>query len=297
MQTADNRPTPERVARRAMVLALVMYRAALEQFPGRAKFESLHGQIPAWRGRLGLGAELEIKERDFLNAPLGQADEKVRVNADWRNEGLAVLAWALQRFELPQYDEQASPEAAGASIGFDEDLLDRTDTAAAEQVLRQAKLRPASQIDRYATHITLVNWRLRTFRLNPAVTPSVCFQRLPDGTLRPIADDADGKNEVGFDRRRMDFARYLRAHPSFNENWLEGLRLVKNDLALRDSSALGFFRRLYRPAGKAIGDATEGDVQTCLEIVIERHIAAYWLQGDNPVYSQVDPSTILTGLR
>src|SRR5260370_3449517 len=154
MQTADNRPTPERVARRAMVLALVMYRAALEQFPGRAKFESLHGQIPAWRGRLGLGAELEIKERDFLNAPLGQADEKVRVNADWRNEGLAVLAWALQRFELPQYDEQASPEAAGSSIGFDEDLLGRTDTPPAEQGLREAEMSPAAPIERYAQPTT-----------------------------------------------------------------------------------------------------------------------------------------------
>jgi hypothetical protein len=297
MQAADNRPTPKRVARRAMVLALVMYRAALEQFPGKAKFESLHGRIPAWIEQLGLDAELELKERDFLNAPLGQADEKVTISAVWQNEGLAVLAWALRRFALPQYDEQASPEAAGASIGFDEDLLDRTDTAAAEQVLCEAKLRPPSEIDRYATHITLVNWRLRTFRLNPAVTPSVCFQRQPDGSLRPIADDSDEKSDVGFDRRRMDFAGYLRAHPSFNENWLEGLRLVGGDLALRDSSPFGFFRRLYRPTGKAIGDATEDDVQTCLEIVIERHIAAYWLQGDNPVYSQVDPSTILTGLR
>ena len=164
MHAPDNRPTPERVARRAMVLALVMYRAALEQFPGKAKFESLHSRIPAWIERLGLDAELEQKERNFLHAPLGQADEKVRINADWRNEGLAVLAWALKRFELPHYDEHASPEAAGASIGFDEDLLDRTDTATAKQVLREAELRPASQIDRYATHITLVNWRSGTFR-------------------------------------------------------------------------------------------------------------------------------------
>src|SRR5260370_18653032 len=154
MQTADNRPTPERVARRAMVLALVMYRAALEQFPGKAKFESLHSRIPGWIERLALDAELEIKERDFLNAPLGQADEKVLVNADWRNEGLAVLAWALKRFALPQYDEQASPEAAGASIGFDEDLLDRTDTAAAQQGPRGAEIRAAAPIERYAQPTT-----------------------------------------------------------------------------------------------------------------------------------------------
>ena len=59
--------------------------------------------------------------------------------------------------------------------------------------------RPAAEIDRFASHVTVVGWRLRQFGIVP--TP-------------------------------MDYVGYLRQHGSFTETWLEQLRFVNGDLAI-----------------------------------------------------------------
>jgi hypothetical protein len=155
------------------------------------------------------------------------------------------------------YDELTSPRKTVASVGLSDELLATGDTAPAKKLFRDAELPPAAEIDRFASHITIVNWRLRTYRL---------------------AKMAGGPQNTD---KSMDFVGYLRAHSSFKESWLKGLRLVGNDLAI---------------GGKAIGDAPPDEVGRCESIAVERQIAAYWLQGDGPVYSKVDASTILFGL-
>jgi len=277
-EPAPARPSAERVVRRAMALCLVMYRSSLEDFPGETEYEKLHDRLPQWIDKLGLASELEKEEHDLLLAPLGKADERVVRNASWRNEGLGILAWALRRFELPEYDDYVDPVEAGERIGFNEDLLAAMDTTAAEDVLRQVELRPAAEIDRYAAHITIVNWRLRTFRLVPEKTPSVQLGTLPD---KEGSEPPKESRDAGFDGTRMDFVGYLRAHPSFKESWLNGLTLVDGDLAI---------------GGRSIDAASREYVDTCASIAVERQIAAYWLQGDHSIYSGVDPTTILLGL-
>jgi hypothetical protein len=268
-KTASDRPSAERAARRAQVLALVMYRASLEQLAGEAEYEALHGRLPEWIDKLDLASEIEPAERKLLLAPLGKADPRVVTNSYWRNEGLGVLAWGLKRFELPRHDENTPPVEAGESVGFNEDLLDAMDTTKAEKVVRQAELRPAPEIDRFACHVTIVHWRLRNFKL----------RRISKTPVEP-ADPEEFPFGHGIGEA-MDFAGYLRAHPSFKESWLNGLPLVDGDL------------EMY---GKPIGDASRADVDTCASIAVERQIAAYWLQGDARVYSEVDPATVLTGL-
>jgi hypothetical protein len=133
-----------------MVLSLVVCRASLEQFAGEAKYEALRHRLSEWIRRLDLAAELEKEERAFLRAPLGRADEQMRLDASWRVEGLGVLAWALKRLELPLYDDQVSARDATASVGFSEQMLDTLDTAVAQKLLDQARLRPNAEIDAYA---------------------------------------------------------------------------------------------------------------------------------------------------
>ena len=239
-------PTPQRVAARAMVLGLVLYRASIEQFRKDAAFKKLHALLPEWIDRLGLAAELEPQEDEMLRARLGRADPRVVTNAAWRSEGLAVLAWALNRFELPVYDQLADPRAATASVGFAEEKLAAMDTAAAKDLLLHAEIRPVPAIGMFASHITVVGWRLRQFGLQPGP---------------------------------MDYASYLRAYPNFKEHWLENVRIINGDLAIGD---------------QAIADAPAEDVATCEGSAVERQIAAYWLQGDGPIYSEVDPSTLLS---
>jgi tetratricopeptide (TPR) repeat protein len=248
MATKIERPSAERVARRAMVLSLVVYRASLEQFVGEAKYEALRRRLSEWVKRLDLAAELEKEERAILRAPLGQADEQMCLDASWRVEGLGVLAWALKRLELPLYDDQASARDATASVGFSEQLLDTLDTAGAQEFLDQARLRSQAEIDAYAVHATLVHWRLRQF---------------------------------GLDGKRMKFVRYLRSHPSFKESWLGGLQFVAGDLALR---------------GQTLSEVPPEHVATFTSAAVERQEAAYWLQGDEPVYAHVVANTVLVGL-
>jgi hypothetical protein len=240
------RPTPpsaRRVAARALVLATVVRRAYLEMNLKDTPADSWNPQrehLCAWLRDLGIAGELEPQERDFLQAPCGQVDQQLVTNAACRGEGLAVLAWALNRFGLPAYDEEAfPPDPAQESIGFGNLQL-------AREALNSGILRPATEIERFAIHATVVTWRLRTFRLYPGP---------------------------------WDLVGYLRSQPSFREPWLEGLRIVDGDLAVGDL---------------AIASALPEKVQTCERTAVERQIAAYWLEGDDPIYSKIDPTTLLS---
>jgi len=262
-------PSPQGAAMRAMVLCTVVGRAYLELYgPGKSIFQFLSRRAAEKERSMmreaieisELEEELEPDERELLETPFGRADKSALVRAAWRAEGLALLAWALQRYEIPPYDQRVPEDdiiaqggrlTVGSWFAF---LMDENKKAPWES----AELRPESEIGKYASHITIVNWRLTTFRMSPEQT-----------------------KEAGINPKRMDFVGFLRAHPSFKETWLDGLRIIGGDLAIGD---------------KAIGDAPEEEVYRCMSIAVERQIAAYWLQGDNEVYSKVVPATILMGL-
>ena len=147
-----------------------------------------------------------------------------------------------------------------------------------------ARLRPAEEIRRFASQITIVHWRIRTFQLDPElVAPSVTFDVRSDrppvpkdegAVLRKVAKPGTGIREP------MDFSAYLRRHPRFQDYWLDHLRLLDGDLVLGD---------------RGIADAFPPRVSECRSIAVERQIAAYWLQGDDPTYSKVAASTVLSG--
>jgi hypothetical protein len=224
-----------------MVLAGVVWRASVEmQLQDIRNPDELRDYFFAWLHGLGIAGELEPQERAFLQKPFGRVDEKLVAQSAWRSEGLAVLAWALKRFALPAYDIAVFvPDPAQESVGFG-------NRDVARELLDTGALRPSSEIDRFASHMTMVSWRLRQFGMQP--TP-------------------------------MDFVGYLRSFASFKESWLEDLRLVDGDLAI---------------GAQSIDEAAPEDVQRCRSIAVERQIAVYWLQGDDTVYSKVDPATLLS---
>src|SRR5262249_34991627 len=105
-------PSARRVAARALALSAVVCRAYLEMSRADMPSESWEPQRAHLFARLqglGIAPELEPPERAFLHVPVGGADPRLVTDAAWRGEGLAVLAWALNRFELPAHDEQAFP--------------------------------------------------------------------------------------------------------------------------------------------------------------------------------------------
>src|SRR5262249_14388862 len=116
-------PPSRRVAARALVLAAVVARASLEMnvrdthpvSPGPMRDQDL-----ARLQRLGVAGQLEPGERAFLRTPIGRVDPVLVSNAAWRGEGLAVLAWGLNRLALPAYDEPAPPpDRTTKSVGFE----------------------------------------------------------------------------------------------------------------------------------------------------------------------------------
>jgi hypothetical protein len=111
-------PSAERVARRALILAAVVCRGTIEEDAGDADAEVLRQSLPQWLDDVGIASDVEPEELTVLHAPLGSLTPQQRIDATWRAERLAVLAWALGRYELPAYDYQCDPFAIAQSLGF-----------------------------------------------------------------------------------------------------------------------------------------------------------------------------------
>lgn len=171
-------PTAERVARRALALTAVTARAILEQDADEPDAEERRDDLMAWVREMGIEDELEGPdewgrspgERSILESPLGAMDEQAQINATWRTEGLAVLAWALGVHQLPPHDAPVDVTALWDSLGFMEPYRARA-------LLANPTLRPREEIEVLRKHLLALHWRLR------------------DHTLRP---------------RRMDFAEFAR---------------------------------------------------------------------------------------
>ncbi len=186
-------PVPQRVARRALVLAAVVARAEIDQPASRDQDpESIRMGLRNLVSKIGIQREFENRELTLLNTPVGRVNAELAIAAAWRAEGLAVLAWALNWFRLPAYDQPLSRSEIAASAG----LRNREQC---NQLLKSPTLRSPVEIDQIAARATVVTWRLRTFRMSP----------IP-----------------------WDFVGHLRRQPAFQEHWITGLELIDNDLAI-----------------------------------------------------------------
>lgn len=106
-----------------------------------------------------MGEEVEPQELELLLTPIGGLDTKARVDATWRIEGVAVLAWALGRGPLPPLLQQCATDDTFSAIGLTHPLQDTA--------LAAPHLRTEEELDRCSnTYITL-HWRLREFSLRP----------------------------------------------------------------------------------------------------------------------------------
>jgi hypothetical protein len=149
-------PSPQRVARRALALAAVAGRALLE-LPDSGGDESFRPRLIQWVDTVGVRDELEPDEEKLLQQPLGVPSQQEAVNATWRLEGLAVLAWALGRFELPRHDQQVDAGQLMPAICL-------LDAAGAKGLLADARLRTIEELKAMSDRLLAIHWRLRQFR-------------------------------------------------------------------------------------------------------------------------------------
>jgi hypothetical protein len=152
-----NPPTAKRVAERALVLASLACRGAIEQDAGTTKAEEFRGKVSEWLKRSGMEREIEPAEHDILLTPLGKLSKEQHASATWQAEGLVVLAWALCRAGLPSYESTANAKQIADSLGW------LTDEAA--RFCQAAELRPTAEIQAVADKLFALDWRLADFQL------------------------------------------------------------------------------------------------------------------------------------
>lgn len=215
-------PSADRVAARALALAAVAARGIMEQDAGQDGVESLRQRIISWSASVGLDEELEEQELALLNTPLGELEHQSAVDAVWRFEGLAVLAWALIHVELPAYDSLSNPRELLRSVGF---LSERPPT-----ILENPRLRSTDEIARWALTYLSYHWRLREFWVNPGRLELAQF--VAEVTWAPLTVDElrliDGDLSICGHRIDLAPAEVLRKMSSIAHerhlafNWLLG---------------------------------------------------------------------------
>ncbi|HEV8002857.1 MAG TPA: DUF4272 domain-containing protein [Planctomycetaceae bacterium] len=164
-------PTLERVVRRAMVLTAVSQRGLLENERKNPRAAELQrtGYLE-WLAALRLEDEVEPDEWKVLQRKAGALEPQAMINAIWRVEGLAVLAWALHLAEMPVYDELCIPLELANAMGFPE-----SDQSLA--VMQAATLRTAEELKAMNHQLLALHWRVRNQRLNPEPMNFVAFSK------------------------------------------------------------------------------------------------------------------------
>lgn len=154
-------PPPLRVAKRALAMCAVVCRSFLEDGEdAHEEEEELRLQSLEWINALNIGDELEPQEKLLLETPVGSLTDEQRLPYTWQSEGLGVLAWALQKYELPAYDEIVNPTEIAHSLFFLEER--------ATELLDAPQLRESSEIQQFGELMLSLHWRLRDFmQINP----------------------------------------------------------------------------------------------------------------------------------
>jgi len=256
-----HRPTPARVARRALALTAVTARAILEQGGvnlglGKPRWNPLtwlghmvarqadqHRKLLQWIQLLGIHDEFEPDEWEVLQRPPGRLEQSQQITATWRLEGLGVLAWALGRFELPPHEQLVECHALWRSLGM-------LDVPACKGLLTDATLRPVPELQGLRRRLLAIHWRLTNFYVQPTAIDFIRFTEESFGN---------------FDRTAW-----------FSAAEVADLPLVEGDLAIR---------------GERLDQASPEDFSVTRSIAHERHLAANWLCEGPEKYSATDVST------
>lgn len=167
-QRTRTAPDAARVLRRTWALASVAERGFIEA-AARPDSDGALFRLRAWIDLSGTRTELEPEERALVDAPLGSLHRQQIVDATWRSEGVAVLAWALGLAELPAHDEQADTETLAAAIGFV--------PLAPEARAPTPILRPADELERAERRLVGIHWRVRELQVSPGPVDFVRFSQ------------------------------------------------------------------------------------------------------------------------
>ncbi|MGE3807486.1 MAG: DUF4272 domain-containing protein, partial [Gemmataceae bacterium] len=221
-------PKAARVARRAVVLAAVAGRGLLEQQDhSDHDTETQRQRLLHWLEELGVADEPEEGEWQILRSAIGELEPQAAIDAAWRFEGLAVLAWALGLAEIPPHDKLVDPGQVLPAIGF-------LSQSGGRDFLDRAALRPVGEINGFAHHQFAVHWRLHEFAARPAhldfadFANSTWFGPLDETRLRLLDGDlALGSHTLSHaPKEALDTALNTAQERHRAANWLCGFAQI-----------------------------------------------------------------------
>ncbi len=187
-------PPPHRVAKRTLCLLAAAYRGMLEREQDNpARLEATRVDFLKWVDGAGIKGELEPCEQELLHSPIHKGNARKLMEAEWLIEGAAILAWALNKLELPAYDAEVDVGIMDKACG-----LATPEKALAFQ--KHPELRNQADIERLSTQMLALHWRLRENRLKPGKkdfeteSQQAWFGTMPLEGIRFIAGDLAIRN-------------------------------------------------------------------------------------------------------
>jgi uncharacterized protein DUF4272 len=164
-------PTQQHVFRRLLALLAVATRGVLENdLAGDPQAKLRCTQLLEWILRVGIDDELEPGEWEVIQRGAGHLERQETIDAAWRWEGVAVLAWALSLYDLPAHDELVSPDDMWSLVGY-------PDPQAAMALGERARLRSEDELAWMQARLLGIHWRMRDYSIRPEAVDFVKFSK------------------------------------------------------------------------------------------------------------------------
>lgn len=151
--------SPQQVARRALILGALAFRASLE-VTDHPRVSAISQQLLPWVEQAGCAEELDPIEREELATPFGELSESQLTDLNWAGESATFFCWVLGR--LPALDPKTP---ADQSV-----LLDVLPILkpSVNDFIESAALRDTAEIEEACRQFVLVQSLLREARVRAA---------------------------------------------------------------------------------------------------------------------------------
>lgn len=148
---------PQQVAKRALILGTIAFRASLEVTEHPRVVEISERLLP-WLSEVECQDELDPIERELLETPLGELSDSQALDANWAGEAATLFCWMLK---LAGPIDETSPTDQSRLP----DLLFILHPEAA-QIVRSASLRDRAEIEDTCRHFVLIRSILQESRMS-----------------------------------------------------------------------------------------------------------------------------------
>jgi len=143
----------------------VVFRSFIDDETPDPEIQGYRRSLRPWLVEVGAAPELEPWEDRVVSQALGRLDARTKIEGTWACEGLAVLAWALRRFELPRHDLSVEPTEVTAALEFMQ--------PAATELAGKVTSRSWDDIRTRAKTALTVHWRIQKFLDEPVAADLV----------------------------------------------------------------------------------------------------------------------------